>query len=69
MIFFGDLGCLWPLLAWKCSQALGVKLQFLSYPQQSEPGKTMRDEIVRNVKPLDREKLLEGLRTDEMKPG
>jgi hypothetical protein len=58
----GDLGSLWPLLAWKCSEALGVALQFLSYPQQSEPGKAMRDEIVRAVKPLDRERMREALR-------
>lgn len=61
----GDLGSLWPLLAWKCSAALGVELQFLSYPQQSEPGKAMRDEIVRNVKPLNREQMLQALRSSK----
>ena len=65
----GDLGSIWPLLAWKCSAALGVELQFLSYPQQSEPGKAMRDEIVREVKPLSRERMLQALRSGEMKPG
>jgi hypothetical protein len=65
----GDLGSLWPLLAWKCSEALGVKLQFLSYPQQSDTGKAMRDEIVREVKPLTRERMLEALRSGEVKPG
>jgi hypothetical protein len=59
----GDLGCIWPLLAWKCSEALGVELQFLSYPQQSERGKAMRDEIVREVKPLNRERMRQALRT------
>lgn len=61
----GDLGSLWPLLAWKCSAALGIELQFLSYPQQSEPGKAMRDEIVRNVKPLNRDAMLQALRSRE----
>ena len=61
----GDLGSIWPLLAWKCSAALGVELQFLSYPQQSDPGKAMRDEIVRNVKPLNRKWMLEALRSGE----
>jgi hypothetical protein len=61
----GDLGCLWPLLAWKCSEALGVELQFLSYPQQSAPGKAMREEIVREVKPLNRERMLQALRSDK----
>jgi hypothetical protein len=57
----GDLGTLWPLLAWKCAAALGVDLQFLSYPQQSDPGKAMREEIVRQVKPLNRTRILEAL--------
>jgi hypothetical protein len=61
----GDLGSIWPLLAWKCSEALGVELRFLSYPQQSEPGKAMRDEIVREVKPLNRERMLQALRSDK----
>jgi hypothetical protein len=60
----GDLGSVWPLLASQCAEALGVELQFLSYPQQSEPGKAMRDEIVREVRPLNREWMLQGLRTD-----
>jgi len=64
----GDLGSIWPLLAWKCSAALGIQLQFLSYPQQSDPGKAMRDEIVREVKPLNREAMLQALRSAELKP-
>ena len=59
----GDLGVIWPLLAWKCSHALDTELGFVSYPQQSAPGKAMRDEIVRNVKPLNRERMLHALRT------
>ena len=69
---FSDWGwffLVWPLLAWKCSAALGIELEFLSYPQQSDPGKAMRDDIVRNVKPLNRELLLQALRSGERKPG
>ena len=65
----GDLGSFWPLLAWKCSKALGVELQFLSYPQQSDPGKAMRDEIVRAVKPLNRDRMLQALRSSDTRPG
>jgi hypothetical protein len=43
----------------------GRRIQFLSYPQQSEPGKAMRDEIVRGVKPLNRERMLQALRSDK----
>ncbi len=64
----GDLGSIWPLLAWKCAGALGLDLQFLSYPQQTEPGKAMRDKIVREVKPLNRERMLQALRASEMRP-
>ncbi len=59
----GDLGMLWPLLAWKCSESLGLDLKFLSYPQQSPLGQAMREEIVREVKPLDRSLMLESLRS------
>jgi len=58
----GDLGAVWPVLAWKASQALGLELEFLSYPQESEPGKRMRDWIVDQVRILDRKKMLEGLK-------
>lgn len=64
----GDLGGIWPLLAWKCSAALGIELQFLSYPQQSDSGKAMRDEIVRTVKPINRETMLQALRSRDLKP-
>lgn len=57
----GDLGALWPLLAWRCSRELNLPLQFLSYPQQSEPGRAMRAAIVRDVQPLDRERMLRAL--------
>lgn len=57
----GDLGAVWPLLAWKCSQALNLPLEFLSYPQQTEPGRAMRDRIVSEVKPLDRDRMLRAL--------
>jgi hypothetical protein len=60
----GDLGIVWPLLAWKCSEALGTKLEFLSYPQQSDQGRAMRDAIVRDVKPLSRERMLQALRAE-----
>ena len=48
---------------------LGVELQFLPHPQQSDPGKAMRDEIVRAVKPLNRERMLQALRSGETRPG
>lgn len=57
----GDLGVLWPLLAWKLAAALGLELQFLSYPQQSEPGQAMREDIVTQVQPISRDRILNAL--------
>lgn len=53
----GDIGSVWPLVAWKTAQRLGITLEFMSYPQQSEPGKSMRDWIVENVAPVDRDQM------------
>jgi len=57
----GDLGVIWPLLAWKCAQALGLELEFWSYPQQTAPGHAMREAIVRDVRPINRRRMLENL--------
>jgi len=53
----GDIGQVWPLIAWKVSEALGIKLEFMSYHQESEEGKRMREWIVSQIKPLDRDLL------------
>lgn len=54
----GDIGEIWPIMAYKVADELGISLDFLSYPQESEEGKRMREWIVENVKPIDRKKLL-----------
>jgi organic radical activating enzyme len=55
----GDIGKIWPIIASKVADGLGISLDFISYPQESEEGKRMREWIVENVKPVDRRKLLE----------
>ena len=62
LAIIGDLGVVWPLIAVRVAKALGLDLAFMSYPQQSEPGKAMREWIVEHVKPMDREKMIAGLR-------
>jgi hypothetical protein len=57
----GDLGVIWPVLAWRAARELGVALELLSYPQESAQGKQMREWIVEEVKVLDRERMLERL--------
>ncbi len=45
----GDIGVLWSVMGYKVAKALGVELEYISYPQQTEPGKAMRQWIVDNV--------------------
>lgn len=45
----GDIGVLWSVMGYKVAKALGVELGYISYPQQTEPGKAMRQWIVDNV--------------------
>ncbi len=45
----GDIGTIWPLLAVRVAEGLGLTLKFMSYPQESPDGQTMRDIIVNDV--------------------
>ena len=63
----GDIGQVWPLIAVKLAEALKVSLDFMSYSQETEDGKRMREWIVREVKPFDRQLLRQ--RAEEYKLG
>lgn len=54
----GDIGMIWPVFALRIADELAIKLDFVSYKQETEEGKEMREWIVRNVKFFDREKML-----------
>ncbi len=58
----GDIGMIWPVFALRIADALGIELEFMSYKQETDDGKAMREWIVKNVKPLDREKMLRKFR-------
>lgn len=58
----GDLGVVWPVLAWRLAQSLDLALEFMSYPQESPQGRRMRDWIVENVAAADRRRMREGFR-------
>jgi len=60
----GDIGEVWPFIAWKAAEALDVSLDFMSYPQQSPQGRQMRDWLVENVKPVEKEKILNRLESE-----
>ncbi len=63
----GDIGEIWPIIAWRVADALGIALDFISYPQQSKEGKQMRDLIVKNIKPLNRKKILKKAKEYDLK--
>ena len=52
-----DLGSAWPVIAYRLEQELNLALDFMSYPQQTLEGKAMRQWIVKNIKPIDKERL------------
>jgi hypothetical protein len=54
----GDLGVIWPIIAARVAERLGITLDFLSYPQESPQGRAMREWIVENVRFLDRNRML-----------
>ena len=53
----GDIGVAWPIIALEAAGKLGIELDFLSFPQESEPGRDMRDWITREIEPVNRDKL------------
>ena len=54
----GDIGKVWPLIAYDVAKGLDISLDFLSASQDTPEGQSMREWIVNNVKPLDRKKML-----------
>lgn len=50
----GDIGQVWPVIAVKVAEALEISLDFISYSQETEEGRKMREWIVDEVKPVDR---------------
>ncbi|MCB2226799.1 MAG: hypothetical protein KQH53_08990 [Desulfarculaceae bacterium] len=58
----GDLGVIWPLLASRVMRAMGVKSGYLCYKQGTPPGEAVREHIVKNVKPLDPDAAVRGLK-------
>ncbi|MBD3350406.1 MAG: hypothetical protein GF364_02865 [Candidatus Lokiarchaeota archaeon] len=62
----GDLGEIWPIVASRVAKDLDIKLDFMSYKQETTQGKEMREWIVDNVKYIDRKKLKIGLNEYEL---
>jgi len=58
----GDIGEVWPIMATKVAEALGVKLDLMSYKQSLPAGEKFREWIMRRVKPVDRERMFASVR-------
>lgn len=56
----GDIGAVWPVLADEVSRRLGVTLEFNSCRQDLPEGQAMREWIVQNVQPVDRDRMRAG---------
>jgi hypothetical protein len=61
----GDLGEIWPVIASRVAQDLGIKLDFMSYKQETDDGKKMREYIVENVQFVDKIKILKELEEND----
>lgn len=57
----GDLGEIWPIVAHRVSEALGIDLEFMSYKQETGAGQKMREWIVDNVHYIKNDKLMEAI--------
>jgi len=58
----GDIGKIFPIVAYETARELDIELDFLSASQDTPEGQAMREWIVEHVKPLDREKMMERLK-------
>ncbi len=57
----GDIGMIWPIFALRVADALNIDLEYMSYKQETDDGKQMRQWIVDNIKPFDRKLMQERL--------
>ena len=56
-----DIGVVWPIIARRLAERLGLTLGFMSHPQQTPRGQEMRRWIVDTIKPLDRDRVVAGI--------
>ena len=53
----GDIGTIWPVMAYRLEQEFDLNLDFISYPQQTAEGQKTREWIVENVRPVKKKEL------------
>lgn len=54
----GDIGMIWPVFALRIADELGISLDFMSYKQETQDGKDMRQWIVDNIRPFSHKEML-----------
>ena len=54
----GDIGMIWPVFALRIADELGISLDFMSYKQETQDGKDMRQWIVDNIHPFSHKEML-----------
>ena len=64
----GDVGEVWPILATMVADALDIRLEFMSYKQGSSAGEKVREWIVKHVKPLNRDRMIEAVKDLPLSP-
>ncbi|MBN1343754.1 MAG: hypothetical protein JXQ73_13795 [Phycisphaerae bacterium] len=58
----GDIGVVWPVMARRVAERLGLTPQFISHPQQTPQGQAMREWIVNKIKSFSRKEMLTRVR-------
>ena len=58
----GDIGEIWPILATRVADALDLQLEYMSYKQSQPAGQKVREWIVKNVQPVNRERVFAAAR-------
>lgn len=58
----GNIGEIWPVMPTRAADALGVRLDFMCCKQFLPAGQECREWIVRNVKPVDRDRMFAAIK-------
>jgi len=64
----GDIGRIWPVMAQRVAEGLGLDLRFISFPQETERGKTMREWIVSEIEILKKDRMIQSLSDEQVPP-
>jgi hypothetical protein len=55
----GDIGVVWPVIAYRVADKLGIELDYISHPQDTKEGQAFRNWIVEDIKPFSKAKMIQ----------